>query len=165
MMDGSQLAMGKNKPGLMAADQVLQGRDDGLADGSDGNVGVNTYPGGVDANNDGFVDGEQDFSTDPNLADSDGDELPDGLEVANGADPGDDTSWPNLADGDLAPLGNPDGTLDAADYLIGLRIAQQQLPAKPLQLAHCDLHPVDSPDGKIDAADLVLLLQMIQAAQ
>lgn len=30
MMDGSQLAMGKNKPGLMAAEQVLQGRDKGI---------------------------------------------------------------------------------------------------------------------------------------
>lgn len=30
LMDGSLLAMGKNKPGLMAADQVLQSRDSGI---------------------------------------------------------------------------------------------------------------------------------------
>ena len=30
LMDGSQMAMGKNKPGLVAAEQVLQGRESGL---------------------------------------------------------------------------------------------------------------------------------------
>ena len=135
---------------------------DGLADGADGVVPIASLPGGVDNDNDGFVDGEQDLGTNPTLADTDGDQLPDGLEVANNSDPLDANSWPNLADGDLAPLGNPDGIINAADLLIAQRITLQQITANPLQLAHGDLHPVGAPDGIINTPDLLLLLQLIQ---
>ncbi|MEE9422854.1 MAG: hypothetical protein V3V50_06815 [Gammaproteobacteria bacterium] len=135
---------------------------DGLADGADGVVPISLLPGGVDNDNDGFVDGEQDLGTNPTLADTDGDQLSDGLEIANNSDPLDANSWPNLADGDLAPLGNPDGIINAADLLIAQRITLQQITATPLQLAHGDLHPVGAPDGIINTPDLLLLLQLIQ---
>jgi hypothetical protein len=135
---------------------------DGLADGFDGVVPIALLPGGVDNNGDGFADGERDLGPDPNLADTDGDQLPDGLEVANNSDPLDANSWPNLADGDLAPLGNPDGVINAADYLIAQRITLQQITASPLELAHGDLYPTGAPDGVINTSDLVLLLQLVQ---
>lgn len=138
--------------------------DDGLADGSDGVVPIAALPGGIDADGDGFVDGEQDLGTDPTLPDTDGDRLSDGLEVANGSDPQNPASWPALADGDLAPLGNPDGLINAADYLIGQRIVLGLLTATPLELAHGDLHPVGVADGDIDMSDLILLLQRVQNA-
>jgi hypothetical protein len=135
---------------------------DGLADGADGVVPIASLPGGVDNDGDGFVDGEQDLGTNSTLADTDGDQLLDGLEVANNSDPLDAGSWPNLADGDLAPLGNPDGIINAADYLIAQRIAFQQITANPLELAHGDLYPAGAPDGVIDISDLILLVQVVQ---
>jgi hypothetical protein len=137
---------------------------DGLADGGGGIVPLATLPGGIDINGDGFVDGEQDFGTNPTLVDTDGDQISDGIEILNNSDPLDINSWPNLADGDLAPLGNPDGIINAADLLIAQRITLQLITANPLQLAHGDLHPVGSPDGIINTPDLLLLLQLIQAA-
>ena len=138
---------------------------DGLVDGADGVVSLATLPGGVDNDGDGFVDGEQDLNTNPTLVDTDGDQLSDGLEVANNSDPLDANSWPNLADGDLAPLGSSDGVINAADYLIAQRIVLGQISANPLQLAHGDLYPVGMPDGVINASDLILLLQLIEPAQ
>ena len=69
---------------------------------------------------------------------------------------------PVSTDGDLAPLGNPDGIINAADYLIAQRIALGQLTATPLELAHGDLYPVGAPDGVINTSDVLLLLQLIQ---
>lgn len=137
---------------------------DGLADGAGGVVPLASLPGGIDVDSDGFVDGEQDLGTDPVAEDTDGDQLPDGLEVANNADPLDPGSWPTLADGDIAPLGQPDGILNAADYLIMQRIVLQHLTPNPLEYAHGDLYPVGSPDGVIDTSDLLLLLEMIMSA-
>jgi len=134
---------------------------DGLVDGADGVVPIGSFPSGIDSNGDGFVDGEQDLGTDPNLADSDGDQLPDGLEVANNSDPLDAGSWPNLADGDLAPYGNPDGIINVADYLIAQQIVTLQIAANPLELAHGDLYPPGAPDGVIDISDLILIVPTI----
>jgi len=135
---------------------------DGLVDGADGVVPVGAVAGGVDSNGDGFADGELTLGTNPLLADSDGDRLDDGLEVANNADPLDPDSWPNLADGDLAPLGAPDGQVNAGDYLIAQRIALGLLTATPLELAHGDLYPPIAPDGQINLQDLILMLKLQQ---
>jgi hypothetical protein len=143
---------------------VLDTDGDGLVDGSDGVVPVAALPGGVDSDSDGFVDGEQDFGTLPSLADSDGDQLNDGVEVGYGSDPQDPGSWPNIADGDLAPLGSPDGQINGADYLIALRIATGELTALPLQLAHGDLYPDSVPDDVINLQDVLLLIQLTQSA-
>ena len=100
--------------------------------------------------------------TDPNLADTDGDFIDDGVELSNGTDPLDILDWPNFADGDIAPLGSPDGQVNAADYLLAQRIALGELTATSLELAHGDLYPAGSPDGVINTSDLILLLQLVQ---
>ena len=68
-----------------------------------------------------------------------------------------------IADGDLAPRGNPDGLINAADYLIAQRIALGQLIATPQEVLHADFTPIGAPDGVIDISDLILLLRLVQA--
>lgn len=102
------------------------------------------------------------YGTLPGNADSDGDFINDGDEINNASDPLDLSSWPNFADGDIAPLGSPDGQINAADYLIAQRIALGELTATSLELAHGDLYPAGSPDGIINTSDLILLLKLIQ---
>ena len=97
----------------------------------------------------------------PGSVDTDGDGIEDGVEVGNASDPLDDTSWPNFADGDVAPLGAPDGNVDAADLLVTRRIVLGELAASPLEFSHGDLYPVGSPDGVIDLSDLILLQKMV----
>ncbi len=158
--------------GITDGDEITQGTNpnsvdtdgDGLVDGNDGVVAVAVLPGGIDFDGDGFVDGEQDNGTDPTLADSDGDQLNDGVEVSYGSNPLDAGSWPNIADGDLAPLGDPDGQINAADLLVAQRIADGSLTALPLQFAHGDLYPPGLPDNVIGVPDLLLLLQLVQSA-
>lgn len=67
----------------------------------------------------------------------------------------------NFNDGDLAPLGAPDGTINAADLLIGQRIAQGRITPGMLELAHGDLYPPGSPNGVINLQDLILLHKLL----
>lgn len=157
-----------DKDGLVNAVEALMGTNplkadtdgDGLVDGNDGIVLLGAVTGGVDTDGDGYADGEQVAGTDPLQADSDGDRLNDGLEVANDADPLDADSWPNLADGDIAPLGAPDGNINAGDLLTGLRMTLGLEPATALELAHGDLYPPGSPDGVFNLQDLILLQKL-----
>ncbi|MGB5258960.1 MAG: hypothetical protein WBO34_00380 [Gammaproteobacteria bacterium] len=154
--------------GVDDATEILNGTDpdkvdsdgDGLVDGAGGVVSLTMLPGGVDTDSDGFVDGETDFNTNPTNPDSDGDQLGDGLEVSLLSDPLNAGSWPNIADGDLAPLGSPDGNINAADLLIAVRIALGSISPLPLQFAHGDLYP-STPDGVIDLSDVLLLQQWV----
>ena len=68
---------------------------------------------------------------------------------------------PNYADGDLAPLGAPDGLINTADYLIGSRIVLDQLIPTDLEYAHGDIYPAGAPDGIINLQDLLLLQQQL----
>jgi len=70
-------------------------------------------------------------------------------------------SFPVYADGDLAPLGAPDGLINTADYLIASRIALGLVNATNLELSHGDLFPVGTPDGIINIQDLLLLQQQL----
>ena len=117
-----------------------------------------------DTDSDGISDYEEItvYSTLPDNPDTDGDLISDGDEVNNGGDPTDPMSWPNYADGDLAPLGAPDGEINAADYLIAQRIALGELAPTAVELSHGDLYPPGSPDGVINTSDLILLLQLVQ---
>jgi subtilisin family serine protease len=140
-----------------------------------------------DDDNDGLSDSlEASVGTDPLLIDSDGDTLSDFDEVNHDGDPGsytpgqdlnplqtdtdsdglrDDTDpiplTFNFNDGDLAPLGAPDGIINAADLLVGQRITLGLISASALELAHGDLYPSGAPDGVINLQDMILLQQFV----
>ena len=118
----------------------------------------------LDSDSDSISDYEEItiYGTLPNNPDTDGDLIADGDEINNGSNPLDSLSWPNYADGDLAPLGAPDGMINAGDYLIAQRIALGELTPTALELSHGDLYPPGSPDGVINTSDLILLLQLVQ---
>ena len=118
----------------------------------------------LDSDGDGIGDYEEIhvYGSLPDNPDTDGDLIGDGEEVNNGSDPVDPLSWPNYADGDLAPLGAPDGHINAGDYLIAQRIALGELTPTAVELSHGDLYPPGSPDGIINTSDLILLLQLVQ---
>ena len=139
----------------------------------------------TDDDNDGLADTlEASIGTDPFLVDTDGDGLSDYDEVAWDGDatayvagqdldplsPDTDNDGYldatdpipltyNYGDGDLAPLGAPDGVVDVADYLLAERIVLGAVPQTTLELAHGDLYPPGAPDGVIDISDLILLLR------
>jgi beta-glucanase (GH16 family) len=70
-------------------------------------------------------------------------------------------SYPIYADGDLAPLGTPDGFINSADYLVATRIVLGQLTPGELEYAHGDIYPAGAPDGVINIQDLLLLQQQL----
>ncbi|VAX13788.1 hypothetical protein MNBD_GAMMA24-1481 [hydrothermal vent metagenome] len=139
----------------------------------------------TDDDNDGLLDDfELSIGTDPLLSDTDGDGLSDYDEVAYDGDatayvPGQDLNplsvdtdndgyadstdpiplTYNYDDGDLAPLGAPDGVVDVADYLVAEKIVLGVIPATSLELSHGDLYPVGAPDGVIGVPDLLLLIR------
>ena len=140
-----------------------------------------------DDDNDGLSDGlESSIGTDPLSTDSDGDTVSDFDEVNHDGDPTaytpgqdlnplladtdsdgfrDDTDpiplTFNFNDGDLAPLGAPDGMINTGDLFIARRIALGQLSPGTAELAHGDIYPPGAPDGVIDARDLLLLQQLV----
>ena len=68
---------------------------------------------------------------------------------------------PIYADGDVAPLGSPDGLINAADFLIVNRIVLDHLIATDLELSHGDMYPVGAPDGVINIQDMLLIQKMV----
>lgn len=93
--------------------------------------------------------------------DDDNDGVSDIDEINAGSDPLDPLSIPDpdpaTADGDLAPLGSPDGFINAADYLIAQRIVLGNIVPTALELSHGDLYPPGAPDGVINMSDLILI--------
>jgi len=141
----------------------LDDDNDGLSDALELVIGSNTLL--VDTDGDGLDDYyEVAFDGDayqytsgvdlnPSSADTDGDGLGDASD-----------SLPivfNYMDGDLAPLGSPDGVLNVADYIIARRITQGELTPTSLELSHGDLYPLGSPDGQMNNADLINIYQKI----
>jgi hypothetical protein len=96
---------------------------DGLADGPGGLVPLAAYPGGIDADGDGFVDGEQDLGTDPAVS--------------------------NI--GDLAPRGNPDNLINAADLLVLTRLVTGIIQPTALEAKLADING----DTLVDVADIL----------
>lgn len=141
----------------------------------------------ADDDNDGLTDiFETSIGTNTLLIDSDNDGLSDYTEVAYDGDastytPGQDLNplstntdgdayldnadlYPlnfNYEDGDLAPLGSPDGMINAADLAIVTRIVLGELVPGVTELTHGDIYPVGAPDGVIDMSDLVLIRALI----
>jgi len=141
----------------------------------------------TDDDNDGLSDVfELSIGTDPLLVDSDGDGLSDYAEVAfdgNAAayTPGsdlnplsvdtdldgiNDNADPiplnfNYADGDIGPLGAPDGVVNQSDLVVMKQLILGQLPVTINELSRADLYPSGAPDGVIDFSDFVLLQKLL----
>lgn len=135
---------------------------DGLNDGVEINTSL-TDPNNPDSDADGLNDGDEvnTHLTDPNDSDSDGDSFDDGVEVSYSSDPNDINSWPNIADGDVAPWGNPDGYINAGDLLIMQKIIIGEIVPTSVQFGHGDLYPAGAPDGQINVSDMLLLQQLV----
>jgi len=67
----------------------------------------------------------------------------------------------NYADGDVAPLGAPDGIVNVADYVVYQRIMQQNLLPTLSEASHGDIYPAGAPDGVIDFSDFLHLQNML----
>ena len=141
-----------------------------------------------DDDNDGLTDiFEASIGSDSLLIDTDGDSITDYDEVAfdgnaNSYTPGLDLNplstdtdsdlildnmdpipiTFNFNDGDLAPLGAPDGIINSADYAAAIRIILDQINITDNELSHGDLYPPGAPDGTINTSDLIKLLELIQ---
>jgi hypothetical protein len=111
---------------------------------------LGTDPGNPDSDGDGLGDGEEVnlYATDPLNPDSDGDYLGDGEEVnIYGSDPNKDDT------GDLAPRGNPDGTLSTGDLVVLLRLVLELETPDAREVVLADMNH----DGLLNAADITLL--------
>jgi len=139
-----------------------------------------------DDDNDGLPDSlEQTLGTNPLLVDTDGDTLSDFYEVNRDGDPNTytpgidlnpldvDTDGDGMADnvdpqpllaavaGDIAPLGSPDGLVNAADYLVALRVVLGIIDPPYPDIRNADLYPPGSPDNSVDLSDLILLQALL----
>jgi len=143
---------------------VLPDQDgDGLDDGFETSIGTNPLL--PDTDGDGVMDYDEvgfdgDASTytpgqdmNPLSTDTDGDLLGDAVDPL--------PLVFNFNDGDLAPLGAPDGQVNVADVLVATRIVLGTLLASDLELSHGDFYPQGAPDGIIDLSDLILLQKLV----
>jgi hypothetical protein len=107
--------------------------------------------------------------TDPRDADTDGDSFRDNLEIAAGKDPLNALDYP-LPDGDVFPLGAPDGLVDLRDELLIHRILRglAAVPSGDQEtfLRHADVAPLVSgapaPSGAFDAADASVITRRVR---
>lgn len=129
---------------------------DGLSNAEELQYG--TDPLAADSDSDGLDDLIElaVYGTNPLNPDTDGDGVSDGAEVAAGTDPLSGTTL-----GDLAPLGAPNGVIDAGDYVVMRRIVLGGLMPDAATRAAADLYPPGAPDGVINARDLLLLKQQL----
>jgi hypothetical protein len=67
----------------------------------------------------------------------------------------------NFEDGDVAPYGLPNSTVDAGDLLIGMQLVLGIKETTDLEKAHMDLYPVSAPDGEINLSDYILLQKLV----
>lgn len=121
-----------------------------------------------DDDNDGLTDvAEALLGSDPLVADTDGDTFSDAVEVAQGTDPNSSADLP-LPDGDVYPLGAPDGVVDVRDALVASRVASGDLVVPPAAALafdrHGDVAPwisgAASPNGSFDVGDAAVILRM-----
>jgi hypothetical protein len=133
-----------------ACDSDIDG--DGLNNTAE--LALGTDPVNIDTDADGLADGAEVnlYATDPLKPDSDGDYLTDGEEVnVYGSDPHHDDT------GDLAPRGDPDGTLDPGDLVMLMRLVLEQVTPDAREAVLADMNH----DGLLNAADILLLTQAL----
>ena len=122
-----------------------------------------------DDDNDGLSDvAEALAGSDPFDADTDGDTFSDPVEVAQGTDPNSSDDLP-LPDGDVFPIGAPDGIVDARDGVAAARVAAGLVTVAPGDMLafdrHGDVAPLlsgsPSPDGLFDVGDVTVILRRV----
>jgi hypothetical protein len=148
-------------------DGILSPSDNCLDIANTGQTNTDGDPQGnacdLDDDNDGLSDDDEIgiYGTNPLLEDTDGDGVNDGLEIEAGTDPLLDTSFPILYTGDA----NNDGTVNAADLILAMRILLGEATATPLQLSRIDVAPLvtgtPAPDGQFNAGDYTVLVQKV----
>lgn len=131
--------------------------NDGLTDVLELALGSDPFV--ADTDGDTLPDGDEVniYATSPLLADTDSDGFDDAVELDAGSDPNSNTSIPGSASGDI----NGDGEVNAADVLLATRIVLGRLTPSTNQLLRGDAAPVVGgvavPDGVINAGDLVVI--------
>jgi YD repeat-containing protein len=148
------------KPGFgTVAQERLNTDGDALADTAD-----------PDDDNDGLLDVEELLlGLDPRRADTDGDSFRDNLELAAGKDGRNPLEYP-LPDGDVFPLGAPDGLVDERDELLVHRILRGLVTvpsgSQTVFLRHADVAPLVSgapaPNGAFDEADALVVTRRVR---
>jgi hypothetical protein len=149
-----------SEPGFgTVAQERLNTDGDALADTADS-----------DDDNDGILDVEELLAgLDPRDVDTDNDTFRDNLELAAGKDGANPLEYP-LPDGDVFPLGAPDGLVDARDELLIHRILRGLVTVPggsyTAFLLHADVAPLISgapaPSGFIDAADAMVITRRVR---
>ena len=67
----------------------------------------------------------------------------------------------NWADGNVAPWGSPDSTVNAADLLVMLQFVLGLKSPTDNDLAHGDVYPIGAPDGVINLSDVIAVQKMV----
>lgn len=125
--------------------------NDGLSNAEEDPLGSN--PANTDSDGDGLSNIDEWYSTgtDARLADTDGDGVLDGAEIAAGTDPNNATAYPG--DGDI----NQDGQVNAGDLVLMVQFVTGSRVPTAEQLTHADMHT----DGVIDVRDMLKLQRRI----
>lgn len=107
-----------------------------------------------DTDSDGLNDADEinTYSTNPLISDTDADGLTDGDEVNLWST---DPNTSNVAD--LAPVGARDGSINAADYMILLRMISGEITATDADITFGDLNY----NGSLDVGDAVLMSRLV----
>ncbi|MFQ5472249.1 MAG: hypothetical protein ACE5FA_05110, partial [Dehalococcoidia bacterium] len=129
----------------------------------------------LDDDNDGLSDVDELLEgLDPFDSDTDDDGYDDLVEFLLGSDGLDPSSIPPPPDGDIFPLGAPDGVVDARDAVLALRIAAGEIAIPTgddwIQfIGHGDVAPLVSgfpaPDGQFTIGDGVVILRLVSGTQ
>jgi parallel beta-helix repeat protein len=136
--------------------RIIDGDNDGTATVD---IGADEY---ADTDGDGLPD-DWEMTYFGNLSQGSGDDF-DGDGLSNLEEYRATTNPSSMADGDIAPLGNRDGTVNVGDALVALRFALGLETPSQEDVGHGDVAPLDAsgqpnPDGVINVGDALVILR------
>ncbi len=122
----------------------------------------------TDDDNDGVSDVEEGIAgLNPHDPDTDGDSFSDAAELDAGTDGANAGVYPP-PDGDIFPLGAPDGVIDVRDLLLAVRIVRGEVDptGETFFLRHADVAPLEAgepdPDDEFNSADLLVIVRRVR---